>query len=310
VVFLRLGQVFIPTLDEKNIAMHALRIPGTGLRQAQEMQLDIERTVSALPEVSFVFSKTGTAEIATDPMPPNASDTFIILKQQAEWPDPGQTKEELVEQIEKAVRELPGNNYEFSQPIQMRFNELLAGVRGDIAVKVFGDEFEPLLRSADQIAQFLRSTKGTTDVKVEQTSGLATLEINIDKGAIARRGLSLAAVQDVIGTAIGGKDAGVVFEGDRYFEIVVRLPEATRNNIDALKNLPISLPTSGTTALTVPLGQLAHSRLARDPIKSAARTASAASSSPPTCAIVTSLRSSVRRVCKSKHSSSYPLVTG
>ena len=151
-VFLRLGQEFIPTLDEKNIAMHALRIPGTSLRQAQAMQLDVERTISTLPQVSFVFSKTGTAEVATDPMPPNASDTFIILKPQAEWPDPGQTKEELVEQIEKAVGELPGNNYEFSQPIQMRFNELLAGVRGDIAVKVFGDEFDPLLRTANQIA--------------------------------------------------------------------------------------------------------------------------------------------------------------
>ena len=264
-VFLRLGQEFIPTLDEKNIAMHALRIPGTSLRQAQAMQLDVERTISTLPQVSFVFSKTGTAEVATDPMPPNASDTFIILKPQAEWPDPGQTKEELVEQIEKAVGELPGNNYEFSQPIQMRFNELLAGVRGDIAVKVFGDEFEPLLRTANQIAQVLRSTKGATDVKVEQTSGLSTLEINIDKGAIARRGLSLAAVQDVIGAAIGGKDAGVVFEGDRYFEIVVKLPEATRNNIDALKNLPVSLPTSGTTALTVPLGQLATFSLGEGP---------------------------------------------
>ena len=184
---------------------------------------------------------------------------------QAEWPDPGQTKEELVEQIEKAVGELPGNNYEFSQPIQMRFNELLAGVRGDIAVKVFGDEFDPMLRTANQIAQVLRSTKGATDVKVEQTSGLSTLEINIDKGAIARRGLSLAAVQDVIGAAIGGKDAGVVFEGDRYFEIVVKLPEATRNNIDALKNLPVSLPTSGTTALTVPLGQLATFSLGEGP---------------------------------------------
>jgi heavy metal efflux system protein len=264
-VFLRLGQEFLPTLDEKNIAMHALRIPGTSLRQAQAMQLDVERTISTLPQVSFVFSKTGTAEAATDPMPPNASDTFIILKPQAEWSDPSQTKEELVEQIEKAVGELPGNDYEFSQPIQMRFNELLAGVRGDIAVKVFGDDFEPLLRSADQIAQVLRSTKGATDVKVEQTSGLSTLEINVDKGAIARRGLSLAAVQDVIGTAIGGKEAGVVFEGDRYFEIVVKLPEATRNNIDALKILPVSLPTSGTTAPTVPLGQLAVFSLGEGP---------------------------------------------
>jgi heavy metal efflux system protein len=151
-LFVRLGQVFIPTLDEKNVAMHALRIPSTSLAQSQAMQIEIEKTVSALPQVAFVFSKTGTAEIATDPMPPNATDTFIIFKPQEQWPNPSLTKEALIQQIETAVRELPGNSYEFTQPIQMRFNELLAGVRGDVAVKVFGDEFEPLLRAADQVA--------------------------------------------------------------------------------------------------------------------------------------------------------------
>ena len=159
-LFIRLGQEFIPTLDEKNIAMHALRIPSTSLTQSQAMQLEVEKTVSAFPQVAFVFSKTGTAEIATDPMPPNASDTFIILKPQEQWPDPDLTKEELVEQIERAaVRELPGNAYEFTQPIQMRFNELLAGVRGDIAVKVYGDDFEPMLRAANQIAAILRGIR-------------------------------------------------------------------------------------------------------------------------------------------------------
>ncbi len=147
-LFVRLGQEFIPTLDEKNLAMHALRIPSASLAQAQAMQFEVENKVSALPQVAFVFSKTGTAEIASDPMPPNASDTFIILKPQNRWPDPRLTKEVLLEQIEAATRELPGNNYEFTQPIQMRFNELLAGVRGDVAVKVFGDELEPLLRAA------------------------------------------------------------------------------------------------------------------------------------------------------------------
>jgi cobalt-zinc-cadmium resistance protein CzcA len=256
-LFLRLGQEFVPTLDEKNIAMHALRIPSTSLRQAQAMQFDVEKKISAFPQVAFVFSKTGTAEIATDPMPPNASDTFIILKPEAQWPDPSLTKDDLVKQIEVAVRELPGNSYEFTQPIQMRFNELLAGVRGDIAVKVFGDAFGPLLSAADQITDTLRATKGATDVKIEQASGLAVLEISVDKAAIARRGLSLAAVQDVIGTAIGGREAGVVFEGDRYFEITVRLAEAIRNDIDAMKRLPVSLPGAGNLAMTVPLGEVA-----------------------------------------------------
>lgn len=264
-VFFRLGQEFIPTLDEKNVAMHALRIPSTSLAQSQSMQIEIERTVSAIPQVAFVFSKTGTAEIASDPMPPNAADTFIIFKPRERWPDPNLTKDELLEQIEAAVQQLPGNNYEFTQPIQMRFNELLAGVRGDAAVKVFGDEFEPLLRAADQVASILRATKGAKDVKVEQASGLSVLDITVDKAKIARRGLSLAAVQEVIGTAIGGHNAGVVFERDRHFEIVVRLPETIRNDLDALKRLPVSLPTTGAVSLTIPLGQVAAFTLGEGP---------------------------------------------
>ena len=264
-VFFRLGQEFIPTLDEKNVAMHALRIPSTSLAQSQAMQMGVEKAVSALAQVAYVFSKTGTAEIASDPMPPNAADTFIILKPQQQWPDPDLTKDALLEQIEAAVRELPGNNYEFTQPIQMRFNELLAGVRGDVAVKVFGDDFVPLLDTANQIADILRATKGAKDVKVEQASGLSTLDITVDKAEIARRGLSLAGVQEVIGTAIGGRDAGVVFEGDRYFEIVVRLPETLRNDLDALKGLPVSLPTTGAISLTVPLGQVAAFKLGEGP---------------------------------------------
>jgi cobalt-zinc-cadmium resistance protein CzcA len=264
-VFFRLGQEFIPTLDEKNVAMHALRIPSTSLAQSQAMQIDVEKAVSALPQVAFVFSKTGTAEIATDPMPPNAADTFIMFKPREQWPDPDLTKEALLQQIEAAVRELPGNTYEFSQPIQMRFNELLAGVRGDVSVKVFGDEFEPLLRAAEQVASILRATNGARDVKVEQAGGLSILDIGVDKAEIARRGLSLAAVQEVIGAAVGGRHAGVVFEGDRYFEIVVRLPETIRNDLDGLKSLPVSLPTVGAVSLTVPLGQLAAFRQGEGP---------------------------------------------
>jgi cobalt-zinc-cadmium resistance protein CzcA len=230
------------------------------------MQFDVEKAITALPQVAFVFSKTGTAEIASDPMPPNVSDTFIILKPRNQWPDdPPVTKAALLEQIEAAARELPGNNYEFTQPIQMRFNELLAGVRGDVAVKVFGDEFEPLLRAADQIAAIMRATKGAADVKVEQASGLSVLEIDVDKAAIARRGLSLAAVQDVIGTAIGGRDAGVMFEGDRHFEIVVRLPDTIRHDLDGLKNLPVSLPLTAATPQSVPLSQLASFTFSEGP---------------------------------------------
>ena len=264
-LFTRLGQEFIPTLDEKNIAMHALRIPSTGLSQSQAMQLDVEKAVMALPQVARVFSKTGTAEVASDPMPPNASDTFIILKPQAAWPDPDITREALLKRIEAAVGELPGNAYEFTQPIQMRFNELIAGVRGDLAVKVFGDEFEPLLRSADQIAAILRDTRGAVDVKVEQADGLSILDITVDRAETARRGLSLAAVQEVIGTAIGGRDAGLIYEGDRGFAIVVRLPDAIRTDLDALKNLPVSLPSGAATTATVPLGQLARFDLREGP---------------------------------------------
>ena len=258
--FFRLGQEFIPSLDEKNIAMHALRIPSTALSQSQAMQLSVEKAVSRFPQVAFVFSKTGTAEVASDPMPPNASDTFIILKPREQWPDPSLTKEQLIEDISKAVGRLPGNVYEFTQPIQMRFNELLAGVRGDIAVKVFGDEFEPMQKAANQIAAALRGVRGATDVKVEQASGLPVLEIKVDKAAIARRGLSVSEVHDVIGAAVGGQDAGVVYEGDRSFDIVVRLPESVRSDLEALSNLPVALPkaTPSSPVQSLPLNRVAQ----------------------------------------------------
>jgi heavy metal efflux system protein len=266
-LFNRLGQEFIPTLDEKNISMHALRIPGAALTQSQAMQFAVEKAVSRLPQVAFVYSKTGTGEIATDPMPPNVSDTFIILKPQDEWPNPHLRKETLIADIERAVKELPGNVYEFTQPIQMRFNELLAGVRGDIAVKIFGDEFEPLLQAANQIAGILRGVAGASDVRVEQIAGLPVLEIAPDKAEIARRGLSVSAVQDVIGTAIGGRQAGAVYEGDRHFDIVVRLGEGARSDIDALKNLPVALPpnAAGQPAGSIPLNQVARFRLMEGP---------------------------------------------
>ncbi|MBU8541820.1 efflux RND transporter permease subunit [Falsiroseomonas tokyonensis] len=265
-LFGRLGQEFIPTLDEGNLAMQALRIPSTSLAQSQAMQSAIERRISAFREVAFIYSKTGTAEVASDPMPPSASDTFIILRPRAEWPDPSLPKDELVRRIEASVARLPGNALEFTQPIQMRFNELLAGVRGDLAVKVFGDEYGPMLRAAGQIAGILNGIQGAADVKVEQATGLPFLEITVDRTEISRRGLSVTAVQDVVSAAVGGREAGAVFEGDRRFAIVVRLPDALRSNLDALRNLPVPLPApEGRQLASVPLQQVASFRVVEGP---------------------------------------------
>ena len=247
-LYSRLGQEFIPTLDEKNLAMQANRIPSASLTQSQAMQKDVETTLKAAPQVDYVFSKTGTAEVATDPMPPNLTDTFILLKPQSEWPNPHMTKDELIAELRTRVDQLPGNAYEFTQPIQLRFNELLAGVRGDIAVKVFGENFDVMLKIANQIAGVLQHIDGAADVKVEQIAGLPILDIKIDKEAVSRLGLNLATVQDVIGAAIGGQEAGVVFEGDRRFPIVIRLGDADRSEIQALENIPVPLPAAGAGA--------------------------------------------------------------
>jgi cobalt-zinc-cadmium resistance protein CzcA len=240
----RLGQEFTPTLDEKNIVMEARRIPSTSITQSQTMQLGVEDAMSKFPEVAFVYSRCGTPDIAADPMPPNACDAYLILKPQAEWPDPAETKVSLIGRMEAEAKLIPGTLLGFSQPIQMRFNELIAGVRDDLAVKVFGEEFGPMVEGARRIAGILRSLDGAADVKVEEAVGLPFLEIRIDRHEIARRGLSLADVQDVIGTAIGGKDAGLMYEGDRRFAIVVRLADTIRNDVEALKNLPVPLPAA------------------------------------------------------------------
>ncbi len=262
-LFTRLGQEFIPTLDEKDVAMHAMRIPSTSLSQSQGMQLQVEAAVRAQPEVAFVFSKTGTAEMAADPMPPHVSDTFIILKPQYEWPNPSDDKSAVVDRIAKAVGELPGNNYEYTQPIQMRFNELIAGVRSDVAVKVFGDDFEQMTSTATKVASVLRSVDGAADVKVEQTTGLPMLDVKLDKEAIARNGLNVSDVLDIVSIAVGGREAGMLFQGDRRFQILVRLPDKIRDDIDALGNLPIPLPK--------PDGAADSSRPSFIPLKSIAR---------------------------------------
>ncbi|RXH00948.1 efflux RND transporter permease subunit [Bradyrhizobium zhanjiangense] len=259
ILFGRLGQEFTPTLDEKNIVMEVKRVPSTALSQAQAMQLLIERTISKFPQVSFVFSRTGTPDLAADPMPPSASDTYIIVKPQSEWPDPSLSKDDLIRQIEAEATKLPGNKVGFSQPIEMRFNELIAGVREDLAVKVFGDDFSEMQRTAQEIANVLRRIEGDESVKVEETTGLPFLEIRIDKAEIARRGLNLATIQDLIETAIGGRVAGLVFEGDRRFQIVVRLDDKLRSDITALEALPVPLPHAdpNTPAPSVPLRTLA-----------------------------------------------------
>lgn len=275
-LFASLGQEFVPTLGELDIALHAIRIPSTGLTQSSQMQFAVERAVTGIPEVAFAFSKTGTAEMASDPMPPNVSDTFIVLRPRREWPDPGATKEDVRRRIEEAVERLPGNNYEFTQPIQMRFNELIAGVRGDVAVKLFGDDFEKLLPLANRIAEILRGAPGAGDVRVEQVEGLPTLSVDVERDTLARYGLTVADVQEVVSIAIGGRKAGQLFEGDRRFDIVVRLSEDFRQDLDRLAELPLPLPVragdqaagrDGAPPLFafIPLGSVAHVTVAEGP---------------------------------------------
>ena len=238
----RLGSEFVPNLDEGDIAMHALRIPGTSLSEAVAMQGALERTIKALPEVERVFAKIGTAEIATDPMPPNVADNFIMLKPRDQWPDPSRSRQDFVKALQAAVEEIPGNNYEFTQPIQMRFNELISGVRSDVAVKVFGDRMETLEAVAGEIAETLEAIAGAEDVKVEQTTGLPTLSLQLDREQLARFGLSTGEVQEIVAIALGGRTAGVIFEGDRRFDIVVRLADELRTDMNALQRLQVPLP--------------------------------------------------------------------
>jgi cobalt-zinc-cadmium resistance protein CzcA len=266
-LFTSLGQEFVPKLDEKNIVMEVKRIPSTSLSQSQAMQLINENTIRKFPQVAFVYSRGGTPDLAADPMPPSATDTYIILKPREEWPDPLLPKNDLIREISDQAATLPGNKIGFSQPIQMRFNELIAGVREDLAVSVFGDEFEPMLHGANQIAAILKGVRGTNEVKVEDVIGMPVLEIKIEKAEISRHGLSLDAVQDVIGIAVGGRPAGLVFEGDRRFQIVVRLSDDLRKNIEVLKNLPIPLPPSapGEHGATIPLRVLADFNVSEGP---------------------------------------------
>ncbi|MGJ3700795.1 CusA/CzcA family heavy metal efflux RND transporter [Variovorax sp. AFSI2.2] len=271
----RLGTEFVPSLGEGDFAVQALRIPGTSLTQSVEMQKQIERTLKAkFPEIERVFARTGTAEIASDPMPPNISDGYIMLKPESEWPKsqgtPRRTRAELLAAVQEEVEKLPGNNYEFSQPIQLRFNELISGVRSDVAVKIFGDDMEVLNKTAAEVSGVLGKIPGAAEVKVEQTTGLPMLTVNIDRQKTARYGLNVGDVQDAVSIAVGGREAGTLFDGDRRFDILVRLPEHLRTDLEAIKRLPVALPRgAGAEAQQrtsfIPLGEVATLELAPGP---------------------------------------------
>ena len=277
----RMGGEFIPSLDEGDIAMHAMRIPGTSLTQSVQMQEVLEKAILEFPEVKEVAAKIGTAEVATDPMPPNVADNFILLKPRSEWPNPNRSKADLVAAIEKRVEQIPGNNYEFTQPIQMRFNELISGVRSDLGIKIFGDDLDTLLGIATKVQSVLQAVPGAADVKTEQVSGLPMLTVKPNRTALARYGITLAELQEVVEIAVGGREAGLIFEGDRRFDIVIRLPEHLRVDVDALSSLPVPIPAStngtkdasraivqtglGTTAPYVPLSAVATIEISPGP---------------------------------------------
>jgi len=250
----RMGTEFIPNLDEGDVAMHALRIPGTSLQQAIALQIKLEEEIEKLPEVERVFSKIGTAEVATDPMPPSVADTFIMMKEREFWPDPDKSKAQLVAELEALVTPVPGNRYEFLQPIQMRFNELIAGVRSEVAIKVFGDDFDQLVAIGTQIETVLSGIPGAADVAAEQATGLPVMTMTPRREVLARLGISITQLQDAVAMALGGAVAGQFYEGDRRSDIVVRLAEERRSDLDGYHYLPISLPGGGY----VPLGELAE----------------------------------------------------
>ncbi|MBK7519565.1 MAG: CusA/CzcA family heavy metal efflux RND transporter [Gammaproteobacteria bacterium] len=257
----RLGSEFIPSLDEGDLAVQALRIPGTSLTQSLEMQFQLERALREIPEVKTYFSRVGTAEVATDPMPPNISDGYVMLKDRKDWPNPDKSKAEVAEEIEKRLEAVPGNAFEISQPIQLRFNELISGVRSDLGIKVYGDDLDQLLKAGNAIAKLLNTIPGAEGVKVEQVAGLPVLSVEPIRAALYRYGLNVTDVQDVLAAAAGGEEAGQLFEGDQRFALVVRLPEHLRSDLVALEQLPIALPQGGY----VPLGEVASLKLAPGP---------------------------------------------
>ncbi|MGN7999683.1 efflux RND transporter permease subunit [Sphingomonas sp. 22176] len=256
-----LGQEFLPQLDEGDVLVSAFRVPGTSVEQSQKMQAQIEKSLAGMPEIRTVFSRTGTAEVASDPMPSNATDTFIMLKDRKDWPNPSEDKTAVVKRIEARLAQVPGHAYEVTQPIQMRFNELIAGVRSDVSVKIFGEDFGALNATAAKIAAALRKVPGAEDVKVEQTEGLPMLDIAFNHDAAARLGVRAQDVTETVSAAVGGRQAGVIFEGDRRFPIVIRLDDAMRADMEALGQVTVPTPAGAF----VPLSSVADIRLLDGP---------------------------------------------
>ncbi|WP_288391301.1 CusA/CzcA family heavy metal efflux RND transporter [uncultured Acinetobacter sp.] len=245
----RVGSEFAPQLSEGDFALQLMRAPSTGIEESLKIQTQVEQQLlKQFPEIKAIFARTGTAEVATDVMPPNISDAVILLKPRKEWPDSTETIDELRARMLDAVAQLPGNNSEFSQPIELRFNELISGVRSDIGVKVFGDDLEVLNREAEKIAQQLKTISGASEVKVEQTDGLPLLNVKIDHALAAQYGLSIKAIQDLVATSIGGASVGQILQGDRRFDFVIRLDDQLRTP-QQLAMLPLQLPNGGLIQL-------------------------------------------------------------
>ena len=259
----KMGTEFVPSLDEGDIAIQSLRAPGTSLSESVKMQGEVERAIKAFPEVELVAARIGTGEVATDPMPPNISDAFVILKDKDEWPDTSKLKSELVNELQETLENIPGNAYEFSQPIQLRFNELISGVRSDLGIKIYGDDLDILVNAAQSVASVVSSIPGSADVNVEQVTGLPILSIIPDRKRLQRYGLNVMDVQNTVQVALGGREVGQIFEGDRRFDLIVRLPDSLRKDIDEIKRLPIPLNRTDNYLQTsapnyVPLSEVAE----------------------------------------------------
>lgn len=245
----RVGSEFAPQLSEGDFALQLMRAPSTGIEESLKIQVQVEQQLlKQFPEIKAIFARTGTAEVATDVMPPNISDAVILLKPRKEWPDSTETIDELRARMLDAVAQLPGNNSEFSQPIELRFNELISGVRSDIGVKVFGDDLEVLNREAEKIAQRLKTISGASEVKLEQTDGLPLLNVKIDHALAAQYGLSIKTIQDLVATSIGGASVGQILQGDRRFDFVIRLDDQLRTP-QQLAMLSLQLPNGGLIQL-------------------------------------------------------------
>jgi cobalt-zinc-cadmium resistance protein CzcA len=263
--FLTLGREFVPQLDEGDVLVQALRVPSTSLEQSQAMQFRVETTLKAMPEVARVFTRTGTAEVASDPMPPSISDTFVMLKDRRDWPNPGEPKAEVVARMEENLSHLLGNNYEFTQPIEMRFNELIAGVRSDVAVMIYGDDFAAMNRTAQEVATLLNGIEGAADVRVEQVSGQPTITASVDRTAAAAQGVHASDAADALSIALAGRAAGQVHEGDRRFDVVVRLGDPFRNDPTIMEQLPVMPENAEAGAPTIPLASVARFDVAEGP---------------------------------------------